>query len=78
MNWNLRTFWMSLFLLTMLVPAAAEQLTFTSGDWRPYIFEENGTIDSKTPGFSIEIVNTVFAKMGHDIVYATAPYPSSN
>jgi polar amino acid transport system substrate-binding protein len=74
MNWNLRTFWMSLFLLTMLAPAAAEQLTFTSGDWRPYIFEENGTIDSKTPGFSIEVVNTVFVKMGHDIVYATAPF----
>jgi polar amino acid transport system substrate-binding protein len=74
MNWDLRSIWMSLFLLTLFAPAYAEQLSFMSGDWRPYVFEENGTIDSKTPGFSIEIINTVFAKMGHDIVYVTAPF----
>lgn len=56
------------------VTAHAERLTFTTGDWRPYIFEENGTVSSKTPGFSVEIVNSVFANLGHSIVYETAPF----
>lgn len=58
----------------MSATAHAEQLSFTTGDWRPYIFEEKGTVSSKTPGFSIEIVNAVFAKLGYEIVYKTAPF----
>lgn len=74
MGWALIKTWVCVLLLTMSVTAHAEQLTFTTGDWRPYIFEENGTIDSKTPGFSVEIVNTVFAKLGYEIIYKTAPF----
>ncbi|CTQ52081.1 Bacterial extracellular solute-binding proteins, family 3 [Roseibium album] len=56
------------------VPAHAEQLTFMTGDWRPYIFEENGSVDPMMPGFSVEIVNSVFAKLDHQISYKTAPF----
>lgn len=52
----------------------AERLTFTTGDWCPYIFELDGTVDPEKPGFSIEIVNSVFAIMGYDIKYVTAPF----
>lgn len=65
-----------LSICLVLVPMAAisDQLTFTTGDWRPYIYEVEGTVDVNTPGFSIEIVNAVFAKMGHSITYKTAPF----
>ena len=51
-----------------------KQLTFTTGDWRPYIFEVDGTVGPNKPGFSIEIVNAVFVKMGYDLRYVTAPF----
>lgn len=54
--------------------ARADQLTFTTGDWRPYIFEESGTVDPATPGYSVEIVDAVFTKLGHQITYKTAPF----
>ena len=63
-----------MWVLTMSATAHAEQLVFTTGDWRPYIFEEGRKVDSQTPGFSVEIVNAVFANMGHDIVYETLPF----
>jgi polar amino acid transport system substrate-binding protein len=65
-----------LSICLVLVPMAAisDQLTFTTGDWRPYIYEVEGTVDANTPGFSIEIINAVFAKMGHSIIYKTAPF----
>lgn len=66
--------WACIWVLTMSATAHAEQLTFTTGDWRPYIFEENGTVGSKIPGFSVEIVNSVFANLGYDIVYETVPF----
>jgi polar amino acid transport system substrate-binding protein len=74
MNWASRKLWACIWVLTMSATAHAEQLMFTTGDWRPYIFEENGTVDSKMPGFSVEIVNSVFANLGYDIVYETAPF----
>ncbi|MCU7928982.1 MAG: transporter substrate-binding domain-containing protein [Candidatus Thiodiazotropha sp. (ex Dulcina madagascariensis)] len=74
MSWTSRQIWVCIWVLTMSATAHAEQLTFTTGDWRPYIFEENGTVGSKTPGFSIEIVNSVFANLGYDIVYKTSPF----
>ncbi len=63
-----------MWVLTMSATAHAEQFTFTTGDWRPYIFEEGRTVDSQTPGFIVEIVNAVFANLGHDIVYETLPF----
>jgi len=65
---------LSICLLLVSVSAISDQLTFTTGDWRPYIYELDGTVDTNTPGFSIEIINTVFAKMGHSIIYKTAPF----
>jgi polar amino acid transport system substrate-binding protein len=74
MTWVSRITWACVWVFAMSATAHAERLTFTTGDWRPYIFEENGTVDSKTPGFSIEIVNAAFAKLGYEIVYKTAPF----
>lgn len=74
MGWTSRKIWTCIWLLTMSVTAHAEQLMFTTGDWRPYIFEKNGTVSLTKPGFSVEIVNSVFASLGYDIVYKTAPF----
>jgi polar amino acid transport system substrate-binding protein len=57
-----------------IAPAHAEQLTFMTGDWRPYIFEEGGSVDPKMPGYSVEIVNAIFTKLGHQVSYKTAPF----
>lgn len=74
MGWTSRKIWMCFWVLTLSTTAHAEQLTFTTGDWRPYIFEENGIVGSTIPGFSVEIVNSVFANLGYDIVYETLPF----
>jgi polar amino acid transport system substrate-binding protein len=66
--------WTCIWILTMSVTAHAEQLLFTTGDWQPYIFEKNGTVNSTKPGFSVEIVNSVFANLGYDIAYKTIPF----
>jgi len=65
---------LSICLLSVSVSAISDQLIFTTGDWRPYIYEADDTVDANRPGFSIEIVNAVFAKMGHNITYKTAPF----
>lgn len=74
MSWAKKIIRVCIWMLAMSATAHAEQLTFTTGDWRPYIFEENGTVDPKMPGFSVEIVSSVFANLGYDIVYETAPF----
>ena len=74
MRSKIKTLWFVIFLLAFVAPSHADQLTFTTGDWRPYIFEKNGTVDPKMPGFSIEIVNRVFAQMGHQVKYETLPF----
>jgi polar amino acid transport system substrate-binding protein len=74
MGWTSIKIWTCIWVLTMSVTAHAEQLMFTTGDWRPYIFEKNGTVSSTIPGFSIEIVNSVFVNLGYDITYKTAPF----
>ena len=74
MNWTTRKIWICIWVLTTSVTAHAEQLMFTTGDWRPYIFEKNATVSSTKPGFSVEIVNSVFANLGYDITYKTRPF----
>ncbi|WP_282607597.1 ABC transporter substrate-binding protein [Pelagibius sp. Alg239-R121] len=74
MIWSSRKALWCVCVLLMSTTAHAEQLTFTTGDWRPYIFEENGTVDPKMSGFSVEIVNSVFANLGHQVIYKTAPF----
>lgn len=74
MGWTSIKIWTCIWVLTMSVTAHAEQLIFTTGDWRPYIFEKNGTVSSTIPGFSVEIVNSVFVNLGYDIIYETLPF----
>ena len=62
------------FLILTPSSSVAETLTFTTGDWRPYIFEASGTVDPARPGYSIEIVNAAFEGLGHQITYKTAPF----
>lgn len=69
-----KNIWFSICIFLCPVAAISDQLTFTTGDWPPYIFESNGTVDANMPGFSIEIVNAVFAKLGHSITFKTAPF----
>ena len=71
---TIKQFLLSLCLITCPQIAQSDQFLFTTGDWRPYIFEVNGTVDAYKPGFSIEIVNAVFNRMGHQITYKTAPF----
>lgn len=40
---------------------------FVTGDWRPYIYEENGSVKLDKPGFSIEIVQEAFKYLGHGV-----------
>lgn len=61
-------------VLLFCVGAQAKPLTFATGDWRPYIFEKNDTVDVNRPGFSVEIVDTVFEKLGYQITYKTPPF----
>ncbi|WP_341661368.1 transporter substrate-binding domain-containing protein [Vibrio sp.] len=61
-------------VLLFCVGLQAKPLTFATGDWRPYIFEKNDTLDVNHPGFSIEIVDRVFAKLGYQITYKTPPF----
>ena len=70
----LKKTWLITFIFLFPTVAVSDQLTFTTGDWRPYIFESQGTVDANKPGSSIEIVNTVFTALGHDITYKTAPF----
>jgi len=70
----IKQLWLIICIFSCPLAVSSDQLTFTTGDWRPYIFELNGTVDANTPGFSIEIVNAVFAKMSHRIIYKTAPF----
>ena len=73
-TWASGIIWVLIWAFTMSPTARAERLTFTTGDWRPYIFEEDGTVSPKRPGFSVEIVNAVFAELGYEIDYKTAPF----
>ncbi|MCL9783262.1 transporter substrate-binding domain-containing protein [Vibrio sp. S4M6] len=52
----------------------AKPLIFATGDWRPYIFEKDDTVDDNRPGFSIEIVDRAFEQMGYQITYKTPPF----
>ena len=61
-------------VLLFCVGLQAKPLVFATGDWRPYIFEKNDTLDVNHPGFSIEIVDRVFAKLGYQITYKTPPF----
>ncbi|KAE9625119.1 substrate-binding periplasmic protein [Parasedimentitalea maritima] len=66
--------WFFGFMCAMPSSLISEELVFATGDWRPYIFEESGDVVPETPGFSVEIVNKVFEKMGHSITYVSAPF----
>jgi|GEM_PF-891689 len=58
----------------MPVQGVAQTLTFTTGDWRPFVFEHAGNIQAQMPGFSIEIVNAAFRNMGYNLEYQTGPF----
>jgi len=70
----IKRIWLLICIASCPLVASSDQFVFTTGDWRPYIFEVNGTVDASAPGFSIEIVDAVFEKMGHQITYRTAPF----
>jgi polar amino acid transport system substrate-binding protein len=74
MIFTLKQTCLSICIFLVSTAAYSDQLTFTTGDWPPYIYELDGTVDTNRPGFSIEIINAVFAKMGHSITYKTAPF----
>lgn len=40
----------------------------------PLFFEEKGAVDQTTPGFSIEIVKSVFTKAGYQVKFVALPF----
>ncbi|MCV6592076.1 MAG: transporter substrate-binding domain-containing protein [Silicimonas sp.] len=65
-----------LMITSVALPASAEPqaLRFTTGDWAPYIFEDDGTVNADRPGFSIEIVNAIMTALGYDPNYTSRPF----
>ena len=69
----------SLFIWFLLVQqftfeVNSQTLKIAMGDGRPYIFEENRTIRQDLPGFSIEIVQAAFNKLGWEVEFIALPF----
>lgn len=61
-------------ILTVSFHTNSQTFDAVTGDWRPYIFEEAGSVRVDKPGFSIEIVKTIFNKMGHNLSIKTLAF----
>lgn len=74
---NIKAGGLCLLLLTVLLTSQklhSESLTIATGDGRPYIFAEGGTIAQQQPGFSIEIVQAAARLLNWDITFSIQPF----
>ncbi|MCX4027377.1 transporter substrate-binding domain-containing protein [Endozoicomonas sp. SM1973] len=65
----------ALLVVALVCPLHAKTLNVTSGDWRPYIFEHQGTIGFEgTKGLAVDVVEAIFDLMNVSRQYTTYPF----